>query len=71
MQNRMQVFEGGLHLETYFNHIACRDCKIRSQRTTSKRAPRRIKRRIQEAETEAMLERLDHARETPVIRKKK
>lgn len=69
MQNRMQVFEGGLHLDTYFNHIACRDCKIRSQCTTSKRDPRRMKRWVHEAEVEEMLERLDDAPDTPVIRK--
>jgi len=69
MQNRMQVCEGGLHLDTYYNHIACKDCAIRKQCTTSKRDPRRIKRWVHEAETEAMLERLDNAPETPVLRK--
>lgn len=69
MQNHMQVFEGGLHLDTYFNCTACRNCKKRSQCTTSKRDPRKMKRWVHEAEVESMLERLDDSPDTPVIRK--
>lgn len=69
MINRMRTIEAGLELDTYFNHVACKECQIRNQCTTSKRDPRRMKRWIHEAEAEAMLERLANAPETPTIRK--
>lgn len=31
LQNRMRVFDSGLEQDVYFNHIACRDCSIRSR----------------------------------------
>ena len=69
MINRTRTVEDGLELDVYFNHNACKECKIRNQCTTSKREPRRMRRWIHEAEVEAMLERLANAPETPVIRK--
>lgn len=69
LPKRSRVFDSGLEQDIYANHIACRDCKIRSQCTTSKRDPRRMRRWIHEADIEAMQARLDAAPETTVIRK--
>ena len=69
LQNRFTVVEDGLELQMYFNHIACRDCSQRSRCTTSKRAPRRIRRWVHEAEMEDMQTRLDASPQTAVVRK--
>lgn len=69
LQNRMRVFDSGLEQDVYFNGIACRDCSIRTKCTTSKRAPRRMRRWIHEVEIDVMQARLDAAPETAVIRK--
>ena len=53
----------------YFNHIACRDCTIRSQCTKAKREPRRMRRWVHEEIVEKMQQRLEAAPETTVIRK--
>ena len=69
LQNRMQVFEQGKYLDVYFNHIACRDCKIRSQCTNSKKDPRRIRRWVHEILTEEMLQKLKNQPELMLHRK--
>lgn len=69
LQNRMQVFEQGKYLDVYFNHIACRDCTIRSKCTKSKRDPRRIRRWINEELTEQMLKKLEDEPELMLHRK--
>jgi len=62
-------WDDGLEQDYYYSQVKCRDCKIRSRCTTSKKEPRRMKRWVHESEVEAMLIRLDDAPETPVIRK--
>ncbi|MCH2056828.1 MAG: transposase, partial [Thalassotalea sp.] len=69
LQNRMQVFEQGKYLDVYFNHIACRDCTIRSKCTKSKREPRRIRRWVNEELTEQMLKKLEDEPELMLHRK--
>ena len=69
LQNRMQVFEQGKYLDVYFNCIACRDCKIRSQCTKSKKDARRIRRWVHEELTEQMLKKLEDAPELMLHRK--
>jgi hypothetical protein len=66
------VVEHGLEQKVYVNHIACRDCEIRTQCTQctqSKTEPRKIWGWIHEADIEAMQARLEAAPETTVIRK--
>jgi len=62
-------WDDGLEQDFYYSQIKCRDCTVRNRCTTSKKEPRRMKRWVHEAETEAMLNRLDDAPETLVIRK--
>lgn len=69
LQNRMRVFDSGLEQDVYFNHIACKNCSIRTKCTTSKREPRRMHRWIHETDIEAMQARLDAAPDTSLIRK--
>lgn len=69
LQKRFTCVEDGLEQNMYFNHIACRDCPIRSKCTTAKRDPRRIRRWIHESEMEEMQARLDAAPETALLRK--
>tara|TARA_Y100000034_G_scaffold10687_1_gene11186 strand:- start:687 stop:2120 length:1434 start_codon:yes stop_codon:yes gene_type:complete len=69
LQNRARVVEKGLELDMYYNHIACRDCTIRSQCTKAKREPRRMRRWVHEEIVEKMQARLEAAPETTVIRK--
>ena len=69
LQNRMQVFEQGKYLDVYFNHIACRDCTVRSKFTKSKREPRRIRRWVNEELTEQMLKKLEDEPELMLHRK--
>lgn len=69
LQNRMRVLEDGLELDVYFNHTACRDCKTRNQCTTSKRDPRRIRRWIHEAQTDAIQASLEDMPEASILRK--
>lgn len=69
LQNRMRVFDSGLEQDVYFNHIACRDCSVRSQCTTSKRDPRRMRRWVHEKLIDTMQASLDAAPETTVLRK--
>lgn len=37
LQKRMKVMEKGVELDVYFNNLACNECSIRSQCTTSKK----------------------------------
>lgn len=69
LQNRTRVVEKGVEQDMYFNHIACRDCTIRSQCTKAKRDPRRMRRWVHEEVVEKMQQRLEAAPETTVIRK--
>jgi hypothetical protein len=69
LQNRMQVFEQGKYLDVYFNCIACRDCKIRSQCTKSKKDARRIRRWVHKELTEQMLKKLEDLPELMLHRK--
>ena len=69
LPNSRRGWDDGLEQDFYYNHIACRDCTIRSKCTTSKREPRRIKRWLHESEIEAMLARLDDVPEATVTRK--
>lgn len=69
LQNRMQVFEQGKYLDVYFNHIACRDCTIRSKCTKSRKDPRRIRRWVNEELTEQMLKKLENEPELMLHRK--
>lgn len=69
LQNRMQVFESGKYLDVYFNHIACRGCPVRSKCTKSKKDPRRIRRWVDEALTEHMLQKLADEPELMLHRK--
>lgn len=59
LQYRCNTAEDGLTLKMYFNNKACSACGIRSQCTTSKRDPRKMKRWIHEEEMEAMQAKLD------------
>lgn len=56
-------------LDVYFNNLACNECSIRSQCTTSKKEPRRIRRWVHESIIDDMQKRLDENPEFPVIRK--
>ncbi|SIP74622.1 transposase (fragment) [Xenorhabdus innexi] len=69
LQKRMKVMEKGVELDVYFNNLACNECSIRSQCTTSKKEPRRIRRWIHESIIDDMQKRLDENPEFPVIRK--
>ncbi len=69
LPHKRDVKEGGMQLKVYVNHIACRDCEIRTRCTQSKREPRKIRRWIHEGEMEAMLTRLKNAPDTTIIRK--
>lgn len=69
LQNRMRVLEQGKYLDVYFNHIACRDCAIRSQCTKAKKDPRRVRRWVHEALTEGMLNKLENEPELMLHRK--
>jgi transposase/NACalpha-BTF3-like transcription factor len=68
LPHRRNVVESGLEQKVYVNHIACRDCEIRTQCTQSKIEPRKMRRWIHEADIDAMKARLDAAPETTVIR---
>jgi hypothetical protein len=59
----------GRKLRMYFDCVACRDCKIRSQCTQSKREPRKIRRWINEEILDEMQFRLAAAPDTAVTRK--
>ncbi|GAC12596.1 IS1182 family transposase [Paraglaciecola chathamensis] len=61
--------EHGMHLKVYVNHIACRDCNIRSQCTRSKKEPRKMKRWVHENVIDSMHERLKKASHITVTRK--
>ncbi|WP_231571688.1 transposase, partial [Xenorhabdus sp. NBAII XenSa04] len=63
----MRVMEKGVELDVYFNNLACNECPIRSQCTTSKKGPRRIRRWIHESIIDDMQKRLDENPEFPVI----
>ncbi len=63
------VHEAGLELKVYRDHAACRLCSIRAKCTTSKSAPRKMKRWVHENEIDDMLERYEKAPDTTVIRK--
>ena len=69
LQNRMRVFDSGLEQDVYFNHIACRDCTIRTKCTTAKRDPRRMRRWVHEKLIDTMQATLDANPETTVLRK--
>ncbi|HGM9945912.1 TPA: IS1182 family transposase [Providencia rettgeri] len=69
LQKRMKVMEKDVELDVYFNNLACNECSIRSQCTTSKKEPRRIRRWIHESIIDDMQRRLDENPEFPVIRK--
>ncbi|MFT6897596.1 MAG: transposase [Paraglaciecola sp.] len=69
LPHRRDVIYSGLEQKVYVNHIACRDCKIRTQCTQSKIEPRKMRRWIHEADIDAMQARLDAEPEPPVIRK--
>ena len=62
LPHRRNVIDSGLEQKVYVNHIACRDCKIRTQCTQctqSKTEPRKMRRWIHEADIDAMKARLD------------
>ncbi|MCF2948511.1 IS1182 family transposase [Paraglaciecola aquimarina] len=59
----------GRKLRMYFDSVACRDCKIRSQCTQSEREPRKIRRWIYEEILDKMQSRLEAAPDTAVTRK--
>jgi hypothetical protein len=67
--HRRNAVETGLEQKVYVNHIACRDCDIRTQCTRSKYEPRKMKRWIHEADIDAMQQRLDNAPENTLLRK--
>lgn len=69
LQKRMKVMEKGVELDVYFNNLACNECSIRSQCTTSKKEPRRIRRWVHESIIDDMQKRLDENPEFPVTRK--
>jgi len=54
LQHRFNAIEAGLDIKIYFNGIACKNCKIRSQCTRSKKDPRRMRRWVHEADMEKM-----------------
>lgn len=64
----MMAMDKGVEQDIYFNNLACNECVIRSQCTTSK-DPRRIRRWIHESIIDDMQKRLDENPEFPVIRK--
>lgn len=66
---RSDSMEKGIQLKVYVDHIACRDCSIRSQCTTSSNEPRKMRRWIHEEMIDDMQARLNAAPETAIIRK--
>jgi len=54
LQHRFNAIEAGLDIKIYFNGLACKNCKIRSQCTSSKKDPRRMRRWVHEADMEEM-----------------
>lgn len=69
LRHGYNTVEKGLKHKCYYNHIACRDCLIRSQCTKSKREPRRMKRWIHEDDMEKMQTKLKAKKEIMLIRK--
>ena len=69
LQYRCDTLEKELPLKMYFNNKACSACSIRSQCTTSKREPRKMRRWVHEEEMENMQARLDANPLTMLIRK--
>jgi transposase len=66
---RRNAMEDGLKIRIYVNHIACRDCAIRTKCTRSRKEPRKMRRWEYENEIDAMHQRLKAASDTPLIRK--
>lgn len=69
LSTRTRATDNGVEQKIYVNHISCRDCKIRSRCTTSKKDPRRMRRWIHESIIDDMQKRLDDNPNIPVIRK--
>ncbi|EMC8523764.1 IS1182 family transposase [Escherichia coli] len=69
LQKRMKATDKGVEQDIYFNNLACNDCSIRTQCTTSKKDPRRMRRWIHESIIDDMQKRLDENPQFPVIRK--
>ena len=69
LQYRCDTLEKDLTLKMYFDNKACSACSIRSQCTTSKREPRKMRRWVHEEEMEKMQARLDTNPKTMLIRK--
>jgi len=69
LPHRRNVIDKGVEQKVYANHIACRDCHVRSQCTHAKVGPRRMHRWVHEDDIDVMQARLDNAPETTVIRK--
>lgn len=61
--------EKDIKLKVYVDHIACRDCSIRSRCTTASYEPRKMRRWIHEEMIYDMQARLNAAPETAIIRK--
>lgn len=58
-----------MHLKIYVNHIACRDCHIRSQCTRSKKELKKMRRWVHENIIDSMHKRLQRAAHITVTRK--
>ncbi|TYK66807.1 IS1182 family transposase [Colwellia echini] len=66
---RRNAMENGLKLRVYVNHIACRDCDIRTKCTRSRNEPRKMRRWEHENEIDAMHQRFKKAKDISLIRK--
>lgn len=66
---RRSTMDNGMKLKVYVNHIACRDCSIRSKCTRSKIEPRKMKRWEHEDTIDDMHTRLKATKNATIIRK--
>lgn len=66
---RRSIIDKGLKLRVYVDHVACRDCSIRSQCTRSEKEPRKMKRWEHEDTIDDMLARLKATKNATIIRK--
>lgn len=69
LPHKRNAMDKGVEQKIYVDHIACRDCDIRTKCTRAKVEPRKMRRWIHETDIDAMQERLDSNPDIPVLRK--
>lgn len=69
LPHRSTETRDGLEQKIYINHIACRDCTMRTKCTTSLKGPRKMRRWVHEEGIDTMQQRLDDHPEITILRK--